>query len=538
MDQVFDSRQYLKATAKSNLFNFSISNIVNRYRKFTQKMERFIMALKIIFHYDITWNEWIEYAFNILCSSLDCTVAIRDSTNFSDDTEVIFVSYGMDIPLSTYKNHLHIFADSSFWSYLGKPKSLPRSPMYRFSLCDLRLKSNEKIEDPLICPYVYDNEYSKPVYWQTMGSRQCRVLVCTLDLLASALFWLTRYEETLIQERDEFGRIPENQLLCVRENCYARPLVDEYAEALCQLLNQFGSRVNTRHEAFRVLITHDVDSGIPVKGRLEYFENGLRSLYREVFREHRVQAGFEDCSQRFAVGLGLRSHIDSFREIIQLDRKYGYTSHFFLMANGTHPQDAPYNCSSEYTRSVIQEINSYGGKIGLHLGINSHKDTIQFETEWSNIRKVFPHTLPASRSHFLVFQVPHTWKKLSGVGCLIDTTLGFSKYIGFRTGTARPYRPFDVINQCVSTLWEYPLILMDKNLFALPCRSDTRKIEQAMQIIDKVAAHGGCLVIDWHNAYFFSDYLYMYTAILEYITKRGQDIQLGDSPEPEQKLIW
>jgi hypothetical protein len=455
-----------------------------------------------------------------------------------NDIDVVFVSYGLEIPRSVHRNHLHIFADASFWENFGKPNSLPRSPVYRFSLKDLQVKPNEKLEDPIICPYVHDTENPQPVYWQKLDSCEGRLLVCRLDLLASGLFWLTRYEETLIRERDGFGLIPEDQLLCVRENCYSRPLVDEYAEVLCQLLNRCGRRISTRYEPFRVLITHDVDSGIPVKGRLEYFENGLRSLYREVFREHRPQAGIVDCAQWFAVGLGLRSYVDLFRNIIMIDRKYGYTSHFFLMANGTHTQDATYDCLSKYTRNVIREISSCGGQIGLHLGIDSHKDPVQFVTEWNNIRGVFPHALPIARSHFLVFEVPDTWKKLSEVSCRVDTTIGFNNHLGFRAGTTRPYRPFDLINRRVSTVWEYPLILMDKGLFSLPFRSDSEKIEHALRIIDKVAAHGGCLVMDWHNAYFFSDYLFMYTTLLQYITKRGKDIDLGNNPEPGEKLMW
>ena len=342
----------------------------------------------------------------------------------------------------------------------------------------------------------------------------------------------------MIQERDEFGSIPEDRLLCVREKCYSRPLVDEYTEALRQLLNQFGLRVSPRREAFRVLITHDVDSGIPVKGGLEYFENGLRSLYREIVRERRVRAGLTNCFQWFAVGMGLRSYDDSFRDIVQIDKQYGYTSHFFVMANGTHEQDATYNIRSEYSQSVMRKIQSCGGQVGLHPGIDSHKCLNQFEKEWSNLREVFPDALQATRSHFLVFQVPDSWNKLSEVGCRVDTTLGFNNYMGFRAGTSRPFRPFDVVNQRVATVWEYPMVIMDKNLFVLPVDSDAKRIERALQIVDKVAAQGGCLVINWHNFYCFSDYLSMYTTILEYVAKRGRDIRLSEAPEPEHKLIW
>lgn len=494
--------------------------------------------MTIVFYHNSKYEEAVEYAFRILSSSLDCHVIIEKELNFLDNQDAIVVSYGATIPLNIQQKHLHIFADLSFWENLGKPQSLPRSPLHRFPLKDLNLMPNGNLEDPLIVPYARNNEHTTPVYWKGVGSKDKAVLVCELDILASAFFWITCYEESLIPERDEFGRIPEEKLLCVREKCYQRPLVDEYCEVLNQLLNQLGIKANVKRETFRVLITHDVDSGIPVRGGLEYFENGLRSFYREVVRERRIGAGVSDCLKWFAVGMGWRPFVETFRDIVGIDKEYGFTSHFFLMANGTHLSDATYDISSKYSRMVIQAIQSCGGKIGLHLGINSHTSLKQFKKEWCNLREVFSDALPASRSHCLVFQVPDTWSKLSDQGCRVDTTLGFSKLMGFRAGTTRPFRPFDVVNQRVEAVWEYPMVIMDKNLFVLPVDSDEKRIEGALKIIDTVADHGGCLVINWHNVYCFSDYLSMYRSILSYVSTRGRDIQLSKAPEPGQRLIW
>src|SRR5262245_56879766 len=137
-----------------------------------------MMVSKIIFHHDIIQTDWVEYAFNILCSSLDCDIATQNSMSSSDDAAIIFVSYGLNIPVSIYRNHLHIFADVSFWENLGQPESLPISPMYRFPLCDLQLIANERLENPLICPYVHKNQHPKPVYWQKMDFREGCVLIC------------------------------------------------------------------------------------------------------------------------------------------------------------------------------------------------------------------------------------------------------------------------------------------------------------------------------------------------------------------------
>lgn len=496
------------------------------------------MRGRITFCHDSEHAEAVEYAFNILSSGLDCDRDIKRAYEVLDKETDIVVSYGREIPAKTCKNQLHVYSDPSFWGAFREQASVPKHPMHKLALRDLQLDGSDKLEDPFVCPYIDDSTgRSQPVYWEK-NSQNRRILVCKLDLLASAFFWLSRYEEILIQDRDNLGRIPEDRFVCVRDNCYSRPLVDEYCEALRQLLNQFDVPIETRRQPLRILITHDVDSGIPVNGGLEYFENGLRWLGHEFLRERRVRAGLATCLQWFSVGSGLRSYAHTFDDMMQIDRQYGYTSHFFFMANGSHPIDAVYDIFGDYSQRIMRRIRACGGQIGLHLGINSHKCSSQFRKEWSNIRQVFPDLLSASRNHYLVFQAPDTWEKLAEVGCRVDTTLGFSKYMGFRAGTSHPFRPFNVLANRVTEVWEYPMTIMDNHLFALQVRSDRDRIEQALRIVDKVSAHGGCLVINWHNVHFFSDYRAMYVAILEHVTKRGEDLRLADTPEPEGALIW
>src|SRR5262249_353802 len=59
---------------------------------------------------------------------------------------------------------------------------------------------------------------------------------CTVDLPLSILLTLSRWEETLTQERDVHGRFAADQSVSVRENFLHRPIVDEYGLAFLQAL--------------------------------------------------------------------------------------------------------------------------------------------------------------------------------------------------------------------------------------------------------------------------------------------------------------
>src|SRR5581483_9115063 len=155
--------------------------------------------------------------------------------------------------------------------------------------------------------------------------------------IASAFFWLTRYEEALIEERDEFDRVPQARLLVVRENLAARALVDEYSELLAQWLEILGEMTPRRRLDFRVALTHDVDSGLAVNGLWEHADNAVRTTYRELFRQRRPRTAIIAATHWAFRYVGYRTESDIFAELIEEDHSFGFPSFFFIMANGVHP---------------------------------------------------------------------------------------------------------------------------------------------------------------------------------------------------------
>ncbi len=169
--------------------------------------------------------------------------------------------------------------------------SLPPAPLTRVALAALQARPSDRLRDPLVLPYVSDTRPPGVAVSRDASTGAPSRIVSGADLIASAFFWISRYEETLIRERDEFGRIPQKLLRQVQEGITDRPLVDEYAELLAGWLETLGSGVRFHRQPFRALITHDVDSGIGIRGIRENLENGLRTLYREAIRGKRLGTG-------------------------------------------------------------------------------------------------------------------------------------------------------------------------------------------------------------------------------------------------------
>ena len=92
--------------------------------------------------------------------------------------------------------------------------------------------------------------------------QQGNTLVIHADIIASAYFLLTRYEEWVRPDvRDEHGRFPGRQSLLWRAGILHRPIVDEYRELLKKWLRDVGAEVTSLPASINtVYLTHDVDT--------------------------------------------------------------------------------------------------------------------------------------------------------------------------------------------------------------------------------------------------------------------------------------
>jgi len=219
---------------------------------------------------------------------------------------------------------------------------------------------------------------------------------------------------------------------------------------------------------------------------------------------------------------------------VRLDAEYGFPSFFFFMANGTHPDDAPYDILGDASRDVIEAIRDTGGSIGLHVGLDAHKAPDQFRSEWERLRKAVPDAWPASRCHFLMFFPPDTWRQLVDLGIRVDSTLGFSHAAGFRSGTSRAFRPFDVLRRETLPIWELPMIVMDVNLFHDPAAAVG--IPALRELVARVRAHAGCFVVNWHNVSYIGRFRSVYRSILEDL-RDAHPMRLDELPSEGDSIV-
>lgn len=431
----------------------------------------------------------------------------------------LLVSYGLRVPVVDGIPHIHVAAGSSPWESWLAEESLPE----RVSIVPADQLLGEGGGD-LRVPYGPDGHEGLTRYVPRASGDRVETRV---DLVAAAFFWLSRYEEAVIASRDLWGRVPQERLLQVRAGLAERPLVDEYRAVIVGWAARLGSGLSMRRMGFRVCLSHDVDSLFRVQ-RGPYWRVAARGAARELLRSRAPRTSAEWFANHIAARIGVPLPFGSTRSIVALSERAGLTSHFFFMANGSHPNDAAYDVGSPPVRSSLRLIRDAGHRVGLHLGIEGARDERQFVREWTALGEVLGESPAGIRCHYLAHQVPGTWQACERIGVGFDSSLGFSDLCGFRSGTCHPHGVFDVSARRSMDLIEYPLAIMDKALYNLPREREGAIIND---VVAAVRRHSGCVVVNWHYGYFTNRYLRIYQRLLEEL--RGAD----DERMPDSGMV-
>lgn len=478
---------------------------------------KFVMNPRIHLVVDHPCGKAALYAMRVLVEPMGFEVVEGtggDAEALRGDDAVVW-SYGPKPPDLLAHAHLHMASCDDFWTSLGRASSLPPRPFHRIPATDLDLR--DPGTEPFVLPYVTDARKGETLLARGQPGR----LITRADLVASAFYFLTRYDETFISERDPWGRVPEDRPILVAEGLADRAPVDEYREILAGWVSLLLGRPVAPHPpGFEVLLTHDVDSGFRVT-RGPFWSHVLRGMARDLVRHRSPRTALELGANATAVALRRPIPFGGVAEILHMAERYGRTSHFFFMANGTHPDDAAYDVRE--AGPVIRAIVNAGHRVGLHVGLDAVTDGTALRRERDLLADVMGRAPVGARAHFLSLDVVRTPRLLVESGLGFDSSAGFSSRCGFRTGTTRPHRLFDLETLTVLDLWEYPLAIMDKAVYDLP---PATRSEVVRRIVATVRHHGGCLTLNWHYWYFTQRYRRLCEEILA-ASRDGRDAAIS-----------
>ncbi len=267
---------------------------------------------------------------------------------------------------------------------------------------------------------------------------------------------------------------------------------------------------------FAVCLTHDID--VVNFSKLSLVYGAARSLMQGQIK-NALKMPFYNINKKWNPWW-------NFKEIIDLEEKYGAKSSFYFLA--LDKGDLDFNYNVEDLEAEIGTIANNGWEVGLHGGHEAYNNLNQIKEMKKRLESVLGKEVIGYRNHFLKFKVPDMWELLSKAGFKYDTTFGYADCVGFRNGMCHPFKPFNLDTNKGIDILEIPLIIMDCTLF------DYMKFDMegawniTKLLIDKVENYNGSITILWHNTYMIGGNLKLYEKILQYCHRKGAWMTSGE----------
>lgn len=398
-----------------------------------------------------------------------------------------------DVPRLRYVAEI-IFGDilGLTWEIVTDKRKLGKNPVINYSGEDLKgsfkiqpdgllSETGLKIHEPSVSEWK-----GLPVFYQTPEGSDL-----PFDIFAASFFLVSRYEEYLKFEPDEFGRFPGSKSFAFRNNFLNRPVIDLWAKELAKaLLARFQNMTFKRHR-FRSLLTIDVDQPFAYLGK-DLFRS-LGGLIRDVSKNS-GKAG-----ERYrTVTKGEKDPYDVFDYIFEMIGKNNSDVHFFI-PTGNHSlfDKNPSWQSGDYRKLIILIGEKFS--FGLHPSFAASDNISILSMEKQRLESIVSKEIMSSRFHYLKMRFPESYRNLEQSGIKEDYSMGYPDEPGFRSGIARSFYFYDIIEERKTGLRIFPFQIMDGTLSKYKGKSPEESEEIIAGLINETKKAGGTFVSIWHN---------------------------------------
>lgn len=258
------------------------------------------------------------------------------------------------------------------------------------------------------------------------------------DALGLIFLLLSRLEERDHPARDRYGRFPLSAALFPPERGRLYPWADRAARDLAAALT--GQPDPPPRTRYAVKLTHDVDM---LKGYHRPWEP-LRWAAGDALKRGRPGAALARLKASYFGGEPWRSA----RRLMDLSERLGIRSHFYFMGPSLDRMDSPYGLRHANTlRRLAGEIRARGHAIGFHPGFRTATDSVEWRRQRDGLERVIGGAVREGRQHVLRYDAAATPRIWADAGMELDCTPAYPEAVGFRTGSCRPHRAYDLVTR-------------------------------------------------------------------------------------------
>jgi len=314
------------------------------------------------------------------------------------------------------------------------------------------------------------------------------------DVFAASFYLVTRYEEYLETEKDEFGRYPAEKSILFKYNLLEKPVVNIWSLMLADKLRGKYPFLNITKKKFSFISTIDVDNAWAFKNK-GFFRISGAILHAFLIGK------FGELALRIKVLTGKK--MDPYDTYAYLNAVFKgneeKVKYFFLVGNYGH-----YDKNISYKKSQLRKLikkTSTKYEVGIHPSFSSVKKGGEDKVlqEINRLENIIHKEIKISRQHYLGLMMPRSYRRLIRAGISEDYTMGYSSKPGFRAGICTPYCFYDLKKEKATNLLIVPFQVMDGTLRHYLKLSPRDAIEVTEKLMEEVKKVGGAFVSIWHN---------------------------------------
>ncbi len=313
------------------------------------------------------------------------------------------------------------------------------------------------------------------------------------DVFAASFYLLSRYEEYLNHEKDQYGRYDHRNSIAFQHGFLDIPLVDYWMLELERELQKKHPDYHLPERQFIVQPTYDIDVAYrfryasPFKNIKGYFTDLLMGRFEALMERSAIYSGKEKDSYDiydWLNALHQQHHLNPFYFFLVAEKRKGYDKNV-----------------DPHTRGMSELIKTHAEKyrIGIHPSVQSNADANCLEREIKLLAYHAQQQVSISRQHYLQLHLPETYQALINMGIQQDYSMGYGAVNGFRASTSHPFYWYDLSKEQTTSLQITPFCYMDSTAIFHERLNAEMAMERMQYFFETVKKASGVFSYVMHN---------------------------------------
>lgn len=299
--------------------------------------------------------------------------------------------------------------------------------------------------------------------------------VFSFDVFAATFYFLTRYEEYVLPNRDAHLRFEGKYSLAYKNGFINRPIIDEWAYAIAKTIKAKYNNFEIKDRKFKLIPTLDIDR--PYHYRTD-------SLLKKTAKI--ILVGFK------------KDPFDVYQMVKNWDKSFGVQTLYFFLLGNKHENDVAPNMQNKLFKNLLKQIAKQH-EVGIHPSYFSFLNSSEVVKEKAILENMITKPIHKSRQHYLLLSLPKTYEALINAGISKDYTLAFADVAGFRASTCTAFYWYNLSTEKTTHLKLYPTAVMDQTLKRYMALSIDEANHLLEELIANVKAVNGTFISLWHN---------------------------------------